>query len=246
MSQDLWVQDCVHYSSILNPFCTLSLSFHNISWPHIWICLFLLSAAWHSIWWKEHKIFIQSAIGRHELFLNFVPIAPPQWNSLYKYLVHVTSFISLEHRVLEWTLRIKGMHWIFFWMQNTVPGFPGNKGFPGSSQGRPSAWFHIIPYGQALGITTIAKVIPVASGDTWDALVTPDSGYTLCHLKVFLPTSMSAGRMIGRMIAGKRCAQDRALSLSKGGQGWVLYHRAKAARAPRLNPSYQASNHYGS
>lgn len=106
VDQDLWVQDCIHYSSILNSFCILSLPFHNIPWSlsHIWIYLFFFSSSLAFHLTEGAYIFTQSATGRHKLFLNCCSHSITTVKFFVQMSCACHQFISLEHRFLEWIL----------------------------------------------------------------------------------------------------------------------------------------------
>lgn len=137
----VWAKESIHYISILNFLCTLSLLLHNIhvSWPlPAYLDLPVLRHQQDGIPLDERSINCLPSLLLEDTncFQSFVLTAPPQWNSLYACLVHVGKSIQLEHRFLEWTFRVKGMQWLFLGgIQNTAPSSPGYKGFPGPSQG---------------------------------------------------------------------------------------------------------------
>lgn len=109
------MQDCIRYSSILNPFCTLSLPFHDIPWslPHIWICPFLFSSSLAFHLTGGAHIFTQSAIGRHKLFLSCCSHS----TTTVKLLVQMSrarhQLYLTGAQILRMDLRVREMHWLF-------------------------------------------------------------------------------------------------------------------------------------
>lgn len=119
----VWAKESIHYISILNFLCTLSLLLHNIhvSWPlPAYLDLPVLLHQQDGIPLDERSINCLPSLLLEDTncFQSFVLTAPPQWNSLYACLVHVGKSIQLEHRFLEWTFRVKGMHWLFFFWES--------------------------------------------------------------------------------------------------------------------------------
>lgn len=146
---------------------------------NIWICLSVFNSSMVFYCAEETDNLPSLLLEDRNYFQSFVLIAPAQWNSLYICLVHVNKSIQLEHKFLEWTFRVKMMHWSFSWeIRTQLLAFQGIRAFLSHLKAHQRPWVQNFQYGQALGVT---KRVLVVSEGSQGVLLIPSCGYTICE-----------------------------------------------------------------